>query len=70
MYKCSECFRPVGAMLDAKGKPELFKCPHSGRVAQAIAQVTLPRKPIKRNKMFEAEDISARATKRKVKDGN
>ncbi|QSM01195.1 hypothetical protein SEA_NANOSMITE_103 [Mycobacterium phage Nanosmite] len=34
MYKCSECRRPVGRMVDRHGNPELFKCPNTGRVAQ------------------------------------
>lgn len=36
MFRCSECRKPIGLMVDPKGKPELFKCPHSGRVASAI----------------------------------
>ncbi|ASR75951.1 hypothetical protein SEA_GENEVAB15_114 [Mycobacterium phage GenevaB15] len=34
-YKCSACKRPVGLMVDAKGEPEMFKCPNTGRVASA-----------------------------------
>lgn len=69
MYKCSECMRTMGAMLDSRGKPELFKCPYSGRVAHTIPQFPVRRKPLKLNKSFAAEDISRRATKR-TKDAN
>lgn len=33
---CSECRRTIGPMLDREGKARLFKCPHSGRVAEAV----------------------------------
>lgn len=36
-YICSECGRPIGAMLGLDGTPELFKCPRTGRVAQPTA---------------------------------
>lgn len=33
---CSECSRTIGPMLNRDGQPRLFKCPHSGRVAEAV----------------------------------
>lgn len=33
-YQCSECGREIGLMADRFGTPELYKCPHTGRVAQ------------------------------------
>jgi hypothetical protein len=33
-YQCSECLRPIGLMVDEKGKPEIFLCPHTGRPAE------------------------------------
>lgn len=41
-YFCSECHKPIGLMADKRGKPELFKCPHTGRVAR-------PQQPVKRD---------------------
>lgn len=35
-YRCSVCHKPVGPMLDKKGQPEPFRCPHAGRVATAV----------------------------------
>jgi DNA-directed RNA polymerase subunit RPC12/RpoP len=35
-YRCSACHKPVGPMLDKKGQPEPFRCPHSGRIAEAV----------------------------------
>lgn len=32
-YQCSECHRPIGLMANQQGRPTLFKCPHTGRVA-------------------------------------
>ena len=62
-YKCSTCFKPMGVMLDRKGKPELFKCPYSGRVSY-----TIPERPVIRDtpplpKWLIPEDLSRRAVK-------
>lgn len=60
-YQCSECSRPMGVMLDMKGRPELFKCPYSGRGAS-----TIPDRPVSRDtpplpKWLETVDLSTRA---------
>lgn len=36
MFRCSECRKPIGLMVDPKGRPELFKCPRSGRVGHMV----------------------------------
>lgn len=64
-YQCSECRRPMGAMLDRKGRPELFKCPYSGRVAHTIPEHPPQRKTIKPNKSLATEDLSRRASRNK-----
>ncbi len=33
-YICSECRRAIGLMADKTGKPHLFTCVHTGRVAE------------------------------------
>lgn len=43
-YRCSECHKPIGAMLDNHGQPQLFKCHNSGRVANMV-----PDRPIQRS---------------------
>jgi DNA-directed RNA polymerase subunit RPC12/RpoP len=62
-YHCSACGRQIGIMLDKKGKPELFRCPITKRIAQ-----TVPAMPIRRStpplpKWLEANDLSQRAKK-------
>lgn len=66
-YKCSDCSRPIGAFFDAKGRPELFKCPHTGRVAQCIPDRRQARTTPPLPKWLQPVDISTRAVKRKVK---
>lgn len=33
-YQCSECGREIGLMADKYATPQLYKCPHTGRVAE------------------------------------
>lgn len=66
-YKCSACGRAIGAMLDKKGKPELFKCPNTGRVAHTIPKEPQTRTPLALPKWLEPEDLSHLAKKRKKK---
>jgi hypothetical protein len=40
-YNCSECGKPIGLMADKNGRPEMFLCPHTGRIAR-------PQIPVKR----------------------
>lgn len=35
-YICDQCGHTIGAMLDAKGRPEMFKCHRTGAAAKAI----------------------------------
>jgi hypothetical protein len=35
-YRCTECARPIGRMVDAKGLPDAFLCPHTSRPALAV----------------------------------
>lgn len=65
MYRCSTCHRPIGVFLGSNGKPELFKCPYSGRVSHTIPELPIVRKAPKVRKDIAGEDLSARATKRK-----
>lgn len=37
LYRCSECGRAIGRIVDDKGQPTLFKCPRTGTAAQAVA---------------------------------
>jgi hypothetical protein len=37
-YVCSECHKPIGLMADSRGKPTLFKCIRTGRVAQTLSE--------------------------------
>lgn len=34
-YRCSSCRRDVGRIVDAKGNPTSFLCPHSRQIAHA-----------------------------------
>lgn len=67
-FRCSSCSRPIGAFFDAKGRPELFKCPHSGAISHCIPDRIEPRKTPSLPKWLEGDDISTRARKRKNQD--
>ena len=47
MYQCSECAVHMGPILDRNGKPELFKCHRTGRVANIVPNQLMGRKPPK-----------------------
>lgn len=38
-YICSECGRPVGLFLGSDGLPRQYRCPHTGRLADAQVPV-------------------------------
>lgn len=66
-FRCSECSRPIGAFFDSKGKPELFKCPHSGRIAHCIPDRRVARSTPPLPKWLTPVDISILAKRRKAK---
>jgi hypothetical protein len=43
-YLCSECHKPIGLMTDRNGTPCMYRCPHTGRLAE-------PQTPVKRDAM-------------------
>jgi hypothetical protein len=58
-YRCSSCSKPIGAMFDAKGKAELFKCPHSGRISHCVPNHRPePRKTPPLPKWLRGDDLS------------
>jgi hypothetical protein len=45
-YKCSECGRPIGLMATMDGTPRQFRCPHTGRLAEAQVPIHRDTKPL------------------------
>ncbi|QGJ90116.1 hypothetical protein HWC80_gp096 [Mycobacterium phage Indlulamithi] len=64
-YRCSSCNRHIGAMFDEKGQPELFKCPHSGRISHCVPDRRQGRKTPPLPNWLKPEDVSERAKKRR-----
>ena len=46
-YKCSECGRPIGLLLDRDNRPTTYYCPHAKRHARA--QEPIYREALHRN---------------------
>jgi hypothetical protein len=36
MIRCSQCNRPIGLMVDEKGKDTMFKCPRTKKTARMV----------------------------------
>ncbi len=65
MYKCSECHAEMGPILDANGKPELFKCHKYGTFAHIVPEILQGRKPPRPGVAVRELKIKARNVIRK-----
>lgn len=68
MFRCSECSRVIGPMLDRNGRPTMFICHRTGNAAEMVPNVITARKTPPRPKDPDAIDLSQRARKAKKKE--